>query len=389
MNPIRIAHILPFPNIGGTEVATLRLAEALAMAGYESILFCPSGATELRQLFHDHSFVTSCYDQVEPSYHKPLPYLRATRFLAHELRRRQVRIVHCSDILAAHYAALAGRMAGAFVMSHVRCQSCDISLRDQSFLCPVQRFVFVSRQTRDTFAMRKRALRGDVLYDGIAMPPALTAAMRGEARGHYGIAPDAIVVGMASRVHPGKDFETLIAAAKIVVEAFPSCCFLIAGDYQKESAHREYYGRLAALIKDAGLCKQFVFAGFEEDMSRFYSAIDVFALSSHSEGFPLVLIEAMSYAKPVVATDVGGVSEAIVHNQSGLLVPHASPDKLAESLLRLLRNPEEARRMSEAARLHVEQKFSEQQFFQRVKSLYSSLSRRLNLMGESPACIST
>jgi hypothetical protein len=45
--------------------------------------------------------------------------------------------------------------------------------------------------------------------------------------------------------------------------------------------------------------------------------------------------------------------------------------------------------MSEAARLHVEQKFSEQQFFQRVKSLYSSLSRRLNLMGESPACIST
>jgi glycosyltransferase involved in cell wall biosynthesis len=388
MNPIRIAHILPFPNIGGTEVATLRLADALAMAGYESILFCPSGSTQLRQLFHDHSFVTSCYDQVEPSYHNPLPYLRATHFLTHELRRHQVRIVHCSDVLAAHYAALAGRLSGAFVMSHVRCQSCDISKRDQSFLYPVQRFVFVSRQTRDTFAMRKRALRGDVLYDGIALP-AIPTASRSEARRHYGIAPESIVIGMASRVHPGKDFETLIGAAKIVAASFPQCCFLIAGDYQKEPAHREYYGRLAALIDEAGLSKHFVFAGFEQDMNRFYSAIDTFVLASHAEGFPLVLLEAMSYAKPVVATDVGGVSEAIIHNHSGLLVPHASPDKLAEALLLLIRNPEEARRLSESARLQVQQKFSEQQFFQRVKSLYSSLSRQLNLMGESPACIST
>ncbi|HXR77162.1 MAG TPA: glycosyltransferase, partial [Bryobacteraceae bacterium] len=247
MNPIRIAHILPFPNIGGTELATLRLADALAMAGYESILFCPSGSTQLRQLFHDHSFVTSCYDQVEPSYHNPGPYLRATHFLVHELRRHQVRIVHCSDVLAAHYAALAGRLSGAFVMSHVRCQSCDISKRDQSFLYPVQRFVFVSRQTRDTFAMRKRALRGDVLYDGITLPAISTSiASRDEARRHYGIAPDAIVVGMACRVHPCKDFETLIVAAKKIVDSFPRCSFLIAGDHQKEPAHREHYGRLAA-----------------------------------------------------------------------------------------------------------------------------------------------
>ena len=388
MNPIRIAHILPFPNIGGTEVATLRLADALAMAGYESILFCPSGSTELRQLFHDNSFVTSCYDQVEPSYHNPLPYMKATRFLAHELRRHQVRIVHCSDVLAAHYTALAGRLAGAFVMSHVRCQRCDISRRDQSFLYPVQRFVFVSRHTRDTFALQKRALRGDVLYDGVTLPPT-PAASRDEARRHYGLAPDVIVVGMASRVHPGKDFETLIGAAKIVTASFPTCCFLIAGDCEKEPACREYYDRLAALIKQAGLCNHFVFSGFEADMSRFYSAIDTFVLSSHAEGFPLVLIEAMAHAKPVVATDVGGVSEAIIHNQSGLLVPHASPDKLADSLLLLIRDPEEGRRLAEGGRSLVEQKFSEQQFFQRVKSLYSSLSRQLNLMGESPACIST
>lgn len=388
MNPIRIAHILPFPNIGGTEVATLRLADALAMAGYESILFCPSGSNELRQLFHEHSFVTSCYDQVEPSYHNPLPYLRATRFLTHELRRHQVRIVHCSDILAAHYAGLAGRLSGAFVMSHVRCQSCDISKRDQSFLYPVQRFVFVSMQTRDTFAMRKRALRGDVLYDGITLP-AMSEAASGQAREHYGIAPESIVVGMASRVHPSKDFETLIKAAKTIVDAFPQCCFLIAGDYQKEPAHREYHGRLAALINQAGLSEHFLFAGFEQDMGRFYAAIDMFVLSSHAEGFPLVLLEAMSHAKPVVATDVGGVSEAIVHNQSGLLVPHASPDKLAESLLLLIRDPEEARRLAEGARRQVQQKFSDEQFFQRVKSLYSSLVRQLNLMGESPACIST
>ena len=59
MNPIRVAHILPFSNVGGTEKATLRLAEAAALVGFENILYCPEGADDLRRFYHRHCFVTA------------------------------------------------------------------------------------------------------------------------------------------------------------------------------------------------------------------------------------------------------------------------------------------------------------------------------------------
>ena len=168
MNPVRIAHILPWSSIGGTELATMRLAEAAAESGFENLLYCPLDSERLRCTFQKHGLTTCCYRQVEPSYHKPIPYLRAARQLAHSLRRHHVRIVHCSDILAAHYAALAGRLAGAYVLSHVRCQHSAISARDRTFLLPVNKFVFVSRDTWHTFGMEVPTSRGQILYDGFS-----------------------------------------------------------------------------------------------------------------------------------------------------------------------------------------------------------------------------
>jgi glycosyltransferase involved in cell wall biosynthesis len=389
MNPIRVAHILPFSNVGGTEKATLRLAEAASLVGFENILYCPEGADDLRRFYHRHCFVTGSYQQVQPSYHKPKPYLRACIKLMRELRRHDVKIVHCSDILSAHYTALAGRLAGAYVISHVRCQHAPISRRDQTFLMPVQKFIFVSQNTWDVFGMHVPASEGQVLYEGLAADAGGSAWSREEARRAYGIRQDGAVVGMASRVHPCKDFETLIHVAARMRDEFPTCTFLIVGDNEKEPANHEHYLRLQNLLRDTGTESNFIFAGFEDDMPRFYAAIDTFALSTHAEGLPLVLFEAMAHGTPVVATNVGGIGELVTHNETGMLVPERSPEQFAEALSSVLRSPETARQLARAACEHVRHHFSEQQFHDRVKELYFGIAKRQGWIGECAPCIST
>jgi glycosyltransferase involved in cell wall biosynthesis len=196
---------MPFPNVGGTERATLRLAEAAAHCGFENTIYCPRGACDLKHFYHEHAFSTAVYDQIEPSYHHPLPYLRAAQALAQDMKRRHVRIVHCADILGAHYAALAGRLAGAFVLSHVRCQHSSITRRDQTFLYPLQKFVFVSKNTWEVFGMNVPKDKGEVLYDGISETEPAEQSIT-EIRARYGLPGDVPVIGMASRVHPCKDF---------------------------------------------------------------------------------------------------------------------------------------------------------------------------------------
>jgi glycosyltransferase involved in cell wall biosynthesis len=377
---------MPFPNVGGTERATLRLAEAAAHCGFENTIYCPRGACDLKHFYHEHAFSTAVYDQIEPSYHHPLPYLRAAQALAQDMKRRHVRIVHCADILGAHYAALAGRLAGAFVLSHVRCQHSSITRRDQTFLYPLQKFVFVSKNTWEVFGMNVPKDKGEVLYDGISETEPAEQSIT-EIRARYGLPGDVPVIGMASRVHPCKDFESLILAARIINQSFPACRFLIAGDYQQNLTHREHYEHLQQMLREVGLADRFLFAGFEPDMACFFAAIDVFVLSSHAEGLPLVVLEAMANRKPVVATNVGGLSEVIEDGRSGLLVPPKSPDQLAKALMTPLRNAEKANELAQAAQRSVQENFGEQPFQKRVRELYCTIAKQQHLRGNYAPCM--
>ena len=101
-----------------------------------------------------------------------LAYLRASLAIAREFRRQRVDLVHCADLLAAHHAGLAGWLARVPVLCHIRNRFDAMSRRDCSFLWPVQRFVFVSRNTWRHFACRVAPSRGAVVYDGIDVLPA-------------------------------------------------------------------------------------------------------------------------------------------------------------------------------------------------------------------------
>jgi glycosyltransferase involved in cell wall biosynthesis len=370
--PYKIAHILPWSSVGGVEQATLRIAQATEGDGFRSTAFCLPDADVVADMFAAADFQVARYEAVEPSYRHPQAFLRASFRLAGELKRRRIDLVHCADLLAAHRTAFAAWLARVPVLCHIRCRFGEMSRRDQSFLWYVNRFVFVSHQTWRQFGYDVNANRGTVVYDGLEVDAdeAHATAARDSARREFGIADDIKLVGMVARVAPAKDYETLIKAARQVVDRNAKVRFMVIGDCSSMPAYREHYEKVKIMLAEQGVAGHFIFTDFRSDVAHVIHALDVFTLSTHDEGLPLVILEAMAAAKPVVATAVGGIPEVVSSGETGLLYTHRDHAQLAAHLLSLLDDEKRAANLGQAGRRHVEANFSRQRFAANMIELY-------------------
>ncbi len=179
--------------------------------------------------------------------------------------------------------------------------------------------------------------------------------------------PEPTVV-MTARIDPIKDIITMIRAAALVKRDIPNVKFIVYGSvtvpiYKKECED---------LIKELGLTETFILAGHTSNVAAAYKSGDVVALSSISEAFPYSVIEAMLSGKPVVATDVGGVAEAL--GDTGFLVNPMDYQQMATSLLKLLMNPSLRYDMGEEARQRALNLFTIGNFLQNYMKTYISLS---------------
>ena len=369
---ITVGHVLPFRGgVGGAELATLRLAEAAGRAGIRSVMFSVVNPV-VAEFFRSHGFRVVEFEEEQPSYRHPGRYWRASRDLARQFRKEGVGLVHCADVLGAHYTSLAALLARKKLICHVRNRHDRISRRDLTFLAPVDGFVFVSRHTRDTFSLRTPSRKGTVLYDGIDMPEEIREPERREAaervRREFGIPQGRRLVGMIARVAPQKDYVTLCRAAQVLLKTH-DVSFLIVGDYEGPVS-RETYEQTRRLLEELGISDRFVFSGFRRDARMLMAGMDVCVLSTHYEGFPLVLLESMADARPVAATAVDGIPEIVIHEQTGLLHPHEDHERLAANLRRLLDDAELANRLGAAGRDLVRSRFSQEQFERNVVQMY-------------------
>ncbi len=372
-----IAHILPFPHVGGTELGTLRIAEAVSDDGFEHVAFHTTEAHAVRGLFESHGFRTCAWDPVQPSYRHPTAFVRNSRKLARALRSVDADLIHCADYDAAHFAAVGGLFAGIPVLCHVRNRKADVSLRDRTFVVPVSRYVFVSEQTRRDFPVRAGRDHGAVVYDGIDVPPAMPAEERrrlsAEVRSELGLPVSARVAGMVARIAPQKDYETLIRAAALVRRDLPDLYFVVVGDHEHNDVNRTHYAQVQEWLKTYGDADRFLFTGYRTDVDRLVGALDVFVLSTHQEGLPLVLLEAMVQAKPVLATAVDGIPEAVEDGKTGCLHPHGDSAALARDLREVFQTPDRATALGRAGRERVERKFSREMFRSAMVRVYRSV----------------
>lgn len=171
------------------------------------------------------------------------------------------------------------------------------------------------------------------------------------------------LIGTVARLHPVKALDVLIRGfAGYLPSARPRAKLVIVGAGPLDAELKE----LAASL-DLG--DRVIFAGFREDMPAVMNAFDVFALTSHREGLPLVVIEALASGKPVIATNVGGIPELVDDGVHGLLIPPRRPEAVARSMA-ALEDGALRTRMGEAGRRKAEASYGLEGMFRRTMAFY-------------------
>jgi glycosyltransferase involved in cell wall biosynthesis len=194
-------------------------------------------------------------------------------------------------------------------------------------------------------------------WDTVSMPPKV---------------PGAFVVATVGNIRRVKGHDIFIKAAACVAAQFPGVSFNIAG----EVLEPDYFVELQTLIRDLKLSDRFHFVGGVKNLREYLSTADIFVLPSRSEGFSNAIVEAMAASLPVVATDVGGNTEAVTDGVSGLIVPSEDPAALAEAITQLLADPSKAREMGAAGKKLASEKFTTDAMMHQITLAYASLLTR-------------
>jgi glycosyltransferase involved in cell wall biosynthesis len=173
------------------------------------------------------------------------------------------------------------------------------------------------------------------------------------------------VIGAIGRLEPQKGFDVLLRALGEVPQAFA----VIVGDGEQRN-------ELRALADSLQIQDRVRWIGWRDDRRSYLPWFDVFVLPSRFEGFPLALLEALLAQKAVVATDVGSVAEAVLHDQTGLLVPSEDPRALAHSIARLLEDDALRTRLGQAGRELVRERFTATHMSRSFEGLYEEILSR-------------
>jgi len=194
-----------------------------------------------------------------------------------------------------------------------------------------------------------------------------------EAKAALGLPPDRLVIGAVGRLSGEKGFDVLIRAADLLQKWGRDIELLLVGEGDERP-------RLEALIAELGREDRVHLLGYRSDTRTLFEAMDVFALSSFSEGLPNVLLEAMALEVPIVATRVGGVPMLIQDERDGLLVEAGSPEGLAQAMDRLLRDDTLRDALRRAGREAVEKSYKFEVRMRKIAALYDELLG-LNMAG--------
>ena len=185
-------------------------------------------------------------------------------------------------------------------------------------------------------------------------------------------------VVMVANLRPEKGHDTLIDAARRILDLFPDAHFDIVGDGTERAWILDY-------ARSRGVSEAFSFWGHSEDIPSRLASADVFVLPSRSEAFPNAVLEAMAAGLPVVASAVGGILEVVQDGQTGLLVPPGRPDALAEGLCRLMTDRDLSLRLAGAGRALVEARYSFERMVSALENLYVSELSRTGAQSAAPS----
>lgn len=226
----------------------------------------------------------------------------------------------------------------------------------------------VSQQVVDSMPPRLQP-RVEVIVHGVDVAAIAGARSERDAvRAEFGLRPEQVVICTVANLRWQKGYPDLLSAAKAVIEGGHDVVFLAVGQGPLKAELRARHAEL-------GLGDQFRLLGYRSDVIRILAGSDIFALASLHEGYPIAVMEAMVAGLPIVATDAGGVPDAVRDGVEGFVVRSEHPEELARALIEVVTHPELRAQMGKSA-THRGQTFSIGPAIERTQQIYQEVARR-------------
>jgi glycosyltransferase involved in cell wall biosynthesis len=361
----RVLYLHGLAEIGGAERDLLSLVTRLDRKKWEPLVACPQHGP-LSDELHALGIVVS--PMIFPAWRKLLhvfkripSWLKLRRLLKSE----QIGLLHVNDLWWAPQGYLAARSLGI---------PCVVTVRQHLEHRNVHRYALDKADMVLTVSERSRSVaieagvpvqRVRTLYSGIDAEFFHPDGDGASIRARLGIAAQSPVIGCVANLLNIKGQDLLIQSLPAVSAEFPDvqCLFVGRGD-------ADMIRRLRLLAVQQGVANRLHFVGFQSDVRPYVEAMDVVVLPSRAEALGIALLEAMAMGKAVVATNVGGIPEAVEHDVTGLLVPPEAPAAMGATLIKLLCHADERAALGRAGRARVLERFTVQRSIATVQQIY-------------------
>jgi glycosyltransferase involved in cell wall biosynthesis len=353
---IRIALYIGSLDSGGSERHVVRLLRALPCEGFEISLFVDFKEGLLLQEVREMG-IEPIEVSLVPTVSGRLHWLSK---MTHYLRRGNFQILQAFNDVSIAYAGVAAALARIPTLVYGQRNTENMLSGYKSsvvgWTCRHQAdgIVVNSQATRrklvSEFMVTDEKIR--VIYNGINIPQLMNSYEVNEFKMQAGLPHNRLLVGIVAMLRPVKNMGLLIQAAHMLHEE--PVDFVVVGEGPERS-------RLMEMVRSFGLESRFHFAGAQKDTIPWIQAFDIGVLCSETEGLPNAVLEYMACGRPVVSTNVGGLDEIVVNQETGMLVAPDNASALAGAIRQLLCNKQMRDSMGTSGRERAATTFSLQQ----------------------------
>ncbi|MCD6385084.1 glycosyltransferase [Candidatus Sumerlaeota bacterium] len=382
---IKILYFIGSLQLGGAERQLAELATRLDKTRFDVEICCIAQGGPLVKFVEHHGVPVRIFNfYLVRGKLNPYSYFHLIRELwriYRYIKKSRPDIVHAFLYTAYIVGIACARVAGVPVTIASR-RSLGYFKDNTLFKQPLENIInkFTNYVLVNSEAVKQDVLRREkidpqkihLIYNGVDIQRFQHPANAGDIRTKLGIPDDCVTIGVVANLIPYKGHTELIESARIIKNEFPQTRFVCVG---RDSGIKP---KLESLIHNYHLEEMFIFTGDRTDIPELMQAFDIVALASYEEGFSNVILEAMASGKPVVATNVGGNPEAVVHGKTGLIVPPRSPQALADALLRLLKDPQLRSTLGKNGLERARKLFSIEHLIENMQNFYLSAMKKRN-----------
>jgi glycosyltransferase involved in cell wall biosynthesis len=327
MNVLHVS--TPFTWRGGEQQAAY-LASALQQLGVKNLVLCPSRSALAHRL-------NGTEVDIAPYFSRGFMGLSLARRIAAISRMHPFDVVHTHD---AHSHSSAVLAATLFAMETpiVVSRRVDFPVSNSFFSkwkynhSAVKKIICVSNAIQEMTAPAiKDSSKLCVVHSGIDTSRYADTINAANLRSELGLSPNTPLIGNLSALSDHKDYPTFINVAEEVIKQIPEARFVIAGTGPDERMIRQ-------LIHSKGLDDRVFLLGFRNDVPEVMKSLEVFLITSKTEGLGTIVLEAFAAGAPVVATAAGGIPELVEHEITGLLSPVGDVKSITQNVIRVLQD---------------------------------------------------